>query len=84
MPDEIDIQAEATQVLDRESIGDAFTVVREEPLDASAFLNLVRREPSAIKHVKVVPPRIGDRRSRFGQFIVEYAMPRLRKRPHGG
>lgn len=71
----------ASDVLDGEPVG-GFKVVREETLTASAFLMLLQRDPSAIKHVKVVPPALGDRRRAglFGTFMVEYATSRLRKR----
>lgn len=70
----------AADALDADKVG-AFHIVREEELSARSFLDLIKREPSAIKHVKIVAPVVGERRaSKFGRVIVEYATPRLRKR----
>ena len=54
-------------------------IVRSEPLSAQAFLDLIKKDPSAIKSVHVESAVIGD--AGFGQVVVEYAMPRVRKTP---
>lgn len=52
-------------------------IVRSEPLSPQAFLDLVKKDPAAIKNVHVEPAMIGE--PGFGQIVVEYSMPRVRK-----
>jgi hypothetical protein len=54
-------------------------IVREEILDPSSFLDIVRHDPDAIKSSRVIAPRFGD--AAFGSVLVEYKMPRVRRRP---
>jgi hypothetical protein len=53
-----------------------FDPVSSERLNAKDFLALSKRNPSAIKSSKVVPPRPG--RPGFGGFEVEYTTPMLK------
>lgn len=50
-------------------------VVTKESVTPADFLNIARKNSSAIKNTKFIPPRIGD--NSFGHFEVEYRVPKI-------
>lgn len=52
-----------------------FVAVSEERVSAKEFLDIKSRQPSEIKNVKFVAPKIGSKD--FGTFTVEYRTPKL-------
>lgn len=57
--------------------GEVFFPVKEERLTADEFTDLVKNFRNEIKTSKFMAPKIGE--SGFGEFVVEYKTPRLRK-----
>jgi hypothetical protein len=53
------------------------TIVREESVSPKAFIDLVEKDPGAIKRVRVYPGHLGS--PTFGEIIVEYSVPRVKR-----
>jgi hypothetical protein len=65
-------------VAENDRQGVDMVVVRNEELEPQAFLDLAKKDPSAIKSAQVKAARLGSKD--FGKIVVVYSVQRLRKR----